>query len=264
MRLVVVSELAAMGGTPTTDHGRLLDVNASSIRDLLQQVIDERKAAGLDASFRALQALVEAEESSSPRGLSLNRTTASQIIRGSYKGEPSPGTIRAIGWLAKVSDEVAFTAAGRRPPGPPFADDLPPGVDDLTDNERRAAIEILRALVAQRREINRYVDASSGAQESGTPTAEVEDQKTRAADGRDGGTDPEGQAADDARPNVWREEPDENKADDLIGADQASGIDASTTQSDVDLAGGWRRGGGESETRRIRREQDEAAERGDA
>lgn len=40
--------------------------------------------------------------------------------------------------------------------------------------------------------------------------------------------------------------------------------DTETVQSDVGLAGGWRRGGGESETRRIRREQDEAAEAADA
>ncbi|QYW00770.1 immunity repressor [Gordonia phage Sahara] len=144
-------------------------MNATSLRDLLQQAVDRRNAQGQDASFRALQEAVEAEENSHPRGLSLNRTTASQIVRGSYKGEPSDGTIRAIGWLAGVDDEDAFAAAGRRSPGLPFAEELPPGVDDLSPKERRAAIEMLRTLVAQRREINRYVDSSSGTQEPPAP-----------------------------------------------------------------------------------------------
>ncbi|MGC5249616.1 hypothetical protein ACPXB3_22140 [Gordonia sp. DT219] len=135
----------------------------------------------------------------------------------------------------------------------------PEEADLLDDRQRRAVDELIRSIVATRGAEN----GMETAQESRAPGSEDEDQKTGAGSPRDGGTDPEGQAADDARPNVWREEPDENKADDLIGADQASGIDASTTQSDVDLVGGWRRGGGESETRRIRREQDEAAERGD-
>ncbi|AWN05065.1 immunity repressor [Gordonia phage Easley] len=144
-------------------------MNATSLRDLLQQAVDRRNAEGRDASFRALQEAVEAEESTRPRGLSLNRTTASQILRGTYKGEPSDGTIRAIGWLAGVGDEDAFAAAGRRSPGLPFAEELPPGVDDLSPKERRAAIEMLRTLVAQRREINRYVDSSTGTQEPRAP-----------------------------------------------------------------------------------------------
>ncbi|QAY05779.1 immunity repressor [Gordonia phage Vasanti] len=154
-------------------------MNATSLRDLLQQAVDRRNAQGQDASFRALQEAVEAEENSHPRGLSLNRTTASQIVRGSYKGEPSDGTIRAIGWLAGVDDEDAFAAAGRRSPGLPFAEELPPGVDDLSPKERRAAIEMLRTLVAQRREINRYVDSSSGPQEPAAPREADPREKTR-------------------------------------------------------------------------------------
>lgn len=131
-------------------------MNATTLRDLLKQAVDRRLDQGLNAGYRTLQELVEAEERHRPRGLQLNRTTASQILNGTYKGEASDGTIRAIGWLAGVSDEVAFAAADRRAPGPPFAMELPPGVDDLSPKERRAAIEILRALIAQRQEINRY------------------------------------------------------------------------------------------------------------
>lgn len=170
-------------------------MNATSLRDLLQQAVDQRNAERRDASFRALQEAVEAEESARPRGLSLNRTTASQIIRGTYKGEPSDGTIRAIGWLAGVGDEDAFAAAGRRSPGLPFAEELPPGVDDLSPKERRAAIEMLRTLVAQRREINRYVDSSSGPKEPTAPGEGGPTQKTRskvtALPRRDQGAEPD-------------------------------------------------------------------------
>jgi DNA-binding XRE family transcriptional regulator len=107
-------------------------------------------------------------------------TTLNAIEAGTYKSVPSIETIRAIGWLAKVSDEIAFTAAGRAVPGPPFAEELPPGVDDLTSPERKAAIVMLRALVAQRQELNRYVDQSDddhSAAATGTSGEENEDQE---------------------------------------------------------------------------------------
>lgn len=86
-------------------------------------------------------------------------TTLNAIEAGTYHSVPTAETIRAIGWLAGVTDEIAFAAAGRAVPGPPFAEELPPGVDDLTSSERKAAITMLRTLVAQRQEINRYVDS---------------------------------------------------------------------------------------------------------
>jgi hypothetical protein len=148
-------------------------VTATTLRDLLQQAIDKRRQDELDASMRALQEAVEAEESERPRGLALNRTTASQILKRTYKREPTPGTIRAIAWLAGVGEDVAFTAAGRRTPGVPFVLDLPPGVDDLSPKERTAVVEVLRVIVAQRQEINRYVDQTQGHRSpasAGTPT----------------------------------------------------------------------------------------------
>ncbi|TXG90652.1 hypothetical protein DW322_11065 [Rhodococcus rhodnii] len=87
-------------------------------------------------------------------GFKIVGTTLNAIEKGTYKSEPSDETVRAIGWLAGVSDDVAFAAAGRRVPGPPFAEELPPGVDDLSPRERKAAIEMLRTLIAQRQEIN--------------------------------------------------------------------------------------------------------------
>lgn len=174
-------------------------MNADSLRDLLQRVIDERKAEGLDASYRILQELVEGEERSTPRGLALNRTTASQIVKGTYKGVASPGTIRAIAWLAGVPEADAFIAAGQKPPGPPFAEELPPGVDDLSPKERRAAIEVLRTFVAMRREIDRYesetaIQGSTQSGTSGEAQSEIEEVKPS------GLNDPEqGRRLDDAR-----------------------------------------------------------------
>lgn len=106
-------------------------------------------------------------------------TTLNAIEAGTYHSVPTAETIRAIGWLARVSDDVAFTAAGRPVPGPPFAEELPPGVDDLTSPERRAAIAILRVLISQRQEINRYVDqaASSPAASAGASGEAREDEE---------------------------------------------------------------------------------------
>lgn len=124
-------------------------------------------------------------------------TTLNAIEAGTYKSEPTNDTIRAIGWLAKVSDEIAFTAAGRAMPGPPFAEELPPGVDDLTSPERKAAIVMLRALVAQRQEINRYVDQSSDDDSAAAAGAPAEGDE-----GKEGGP-PSGDG-----PKPWTPPPD--------------------------------------------------------
>ncbi|AYD83915.1 immunity repressor [Gordonia phage Getalong] len=153
-------------------------MSATRLAELLQGVIDDRKAQSLPAAYRDIEELVKAEEASNPRGLALNRQTVSEIVSGKYKKTPQDGTLRAIAWLADVSDEVAFAAAGKRVPGPPFAAELPPGVDELEDDERKTAIAVLRTLVAQRREINRYVATSSNSTEQGTPRKAGKGEKT--------------------------------------------------------------------------------------
>lgn len=80
-------------------------------------------------------------------GYKVTHTTLNAIASGTYKSEPREVTVRAIAWLAGVSVEDAFTAAGLPVPGPPFADELPPGVDYLSPKARRAVIELLRVLV---------------------------------------------------------------------------------------------------------------------
>lgn len=128
-----------------------------TLRDLLRKAIDDRTGAPL----RDIQARVDAEEAARPRGMSLNRTTASQILRGTYRGAPSAPTIRAIGWLAGVPDDVAFAAAGRPEPGPPLAQELPEGADTLDRGERAVVIDVIRILLTRRQESDEWKTAAA-------------------------------------------------------------------------------------------------------
>ena len=101
-------------------------------------------------------------------------TTISQIRNGTYKSVPTDVTIRAIAWLAGVSDEVAFKAAGQPVPGPPFAEELPPGVDNLPAKARKAAIDMLRVLVDMNKEA---ADHAPHMSQAGEPPAQPKDKK---------------------------------------------------------------------------------------
>jgi len=86
-------------------------------------------------------------EAAQVKGFKVTHATLNALLGGTYKSTPSTETIRAIAWLAGVSDEVAFTAAGQSVPGPPLADELPPGTDNLSPKSRKAVIEMLRVLI---------------------------------------------------------------------------------------------------------------------
>ena len=147
-----------------------------TLRDLVLQARDK----GL--SYRQMEEMVEASEARVRRGLKLNRTTASKIARGKHSGDAEDGTIRAIALVAGVTEDVAFTAAGRKLDGEPFAKELPVGIDDLSTRERRVALDLLRVLVAQRQEINRYESAASSPDQTQPRTpgeAEREDQEAK-------------------------------------------------------------------------------------
>jgi hypothetical protein len=117
--------------------GRLGVVNQpKSLSELVELAIRKRGSSGLGLSQLAAK-----------NGHQLTATTINQIRQGIYKSQPRESTIRAIAWLAGVSDKVAFTAAGQPVPGPPFAEELPPGVDNLPPKARKAAIDMLRVLV---------------------------------------------------------------------------------------------------------------------
>ena len=86
-------------------------------------------------------------------GFDVSHATINKIRAGTYKSTPSPETLKAIAWLAGVPETVAFEAAGMAAPGPPFAEELPPGVDLLSAKKRKVVIDLLRVLVdAEERE----------------------------------------------------------------------------------------------------------------
>lgn len=112
-----------------------------SLADLVQDAsrrhgLDGRPASGLELSKKAKS-----------KGFRLTYTTVNHIKAGTYKSVPKAETIRALAWLAGVSEEVAFTAAGQPVPGPPLADELPDGADHLSPKSRRAIIDMVRVLI---------------------------------------------------------------------------------------------------------------------
>lgn len=109
----------------------------TSLQDLAEMAVERHGLSGRQLAFKAQQ-----------HGLQLTNTTFNAIRSNTYKFQASDETLRALAWLAGVHEDVAFTAAGKPKPGPPLADELPPGVDNLSLRSRRAAIEMLRALVA--------------------------------------------------------------------------------------------------------------------
>lgn len=115
----------------------------TTLKDLLDSAADQRGLSGRKLADLAQQ-----------HGFKLVHTTINQIRSGSYKSRPSEDNLRAIAWLAGVNERVAFEAVGRKLPGKPFAEELPPGVGQLGPRERKAAIELLRAFVAQQERID--------------------------------------------------------------------------------------------------------------
>lgn len=86
--------------------------------------------------------------------------TFQELKTGPPKSWPkSAETIRGIARALGVTERAVVLAFARSlgvdvAGGSLFAQQLPPGVDDLSPKERKAAIEMLRVLVAQRQEIN--------------------------------------------------------------------------------------------------------------
>ncbi|WP_422934950.1 hypothetical protein [Sinomonas sp. P47F7] len=108
----------------------------TSLRDLVELAMRRHDTSGRQLAFLAQK-----------NGFTIAVTTVNHLKAGTYKSTPTAETIRAIAWLAGVSDEVAFTAAGQPVPGPPLADELPPGSDSLPPKARKAVIEMIRVLV---------------------------------------------------------------------------------------------------------------------
>lgn len=131
----LVTEFVRVSGT-TKREGHI--ISGVTEKHTLPELIEQASVKHNGASGRRLADIA------ADAGYDVSHTTLNRIRSGTYQGAPTPTTIRAIAHLAGVPEEQAFAAAGQDVPGIPFASVLPPGVDNLGPNERRAVIELLR------------------------------------------------------------------------------------------------------------------------
>lgn len=146
MDLLLVTTRHVPASNSWTPPGRVAALNASPrLRELVGAALERHRTSVRQLSFLAQK-----------QGFRVTRTALNQLRAGTYMSVPSGETLRAIAWLADVSGKVAFTSAGRPIPGPMFAEDLPPGVDNLSPKARRAAIDLLRILVDMNRDADEW------------------------------------------------------------------------------------------------------------
>ena len=107
-----------------------------TLKGLIEMAIERHQTSSRQLAFKAQEA-----------GFKIVYTTINQIRNGIYKSKPSEVTLKAIAYLAGVDESVAFAAAGQQVPGPPLADELPPGADHLSPKSRKAVVEMVRVLV---------------------------------------------------------------------------------------------------------------------
>lgn len=107
-----------------------------SLKGLVEAAVERYDTSIRQLAFKAHEA-----------GFKVTYTTLHQIRSGKYKSIPGEQTLRAIAYLAGVEETVAFTAAGQPVPGPPLADELPPGADNLSPKSRKAVVDMVRVLV---------------------------------------------------------------------------------------------------------------------
>lgn len=89
------------------------------------------------------------------KGLTLSYTTVDKILAGTYTSRPSRKTLEALAKLAGVPVAQVYEAANEVPPQAPFADQLPPGVDTLTPEQRKVIIDIARVFLKENKTIHR-------------------------------------------------------------------------------------------------------------
>lgn len=125
--------------------------------ETLKDLLDKAKERHGVTSGRALADLTNG------RKHTIDRTQVNALLKGTYKSELRPSTIRAIAWLAGVDDDRAFRAADQKIPGPPFAEELPPRADYLSDTQRSAVITVIRAFLGSAEEEGGRADGTAAA-----------------------------------------------------------------------------------------------------
>lgn len=81
-------------------------------------------------------------------GHDISHATLNRLRQGTYATRPTDASIRAIAYLADVSENTAFTAAGVR--APEAVDYQPPReAQRMSTRQRKALDEVIRAFVAE-------------------------------------------------------------------------------------------------------------------
>jgi hypothetical protein len=80
-------------------------------------------------------------------GHDISHATLNRLRQGTYATRPSDASIRAIAYLADVSESIAFTAAGVRAPTA-VVYQPPPEAQRMTTRQRKALDELIRAFAS--------------------------------------------------------------------------------------------------------------------
>lgn len=114
-----------------------------SLRDIAQLAQQRHDGAG----GRAMQRLADRA------GLVMSPTTFDRIAAGIYRSKPQEKTLQALAYLAGISEQRVYKAAGRPYVAAKFADQLPPDIDQLNEDQREALIYVARAFLKTNREL---------------------------------------------------------------------------------------------------------------
>lgn len=85
----------------------------------------------------------------------MSRSTFDRMLKGEYPSRSMPQTLEALAYLAGVPVERVYEAADRRYDAKKFAEQLPPDIDQLTEDQRNAVITVARAFLNANRENER-------------------------------------------------------------------------------------------------------------
>lgn len=130
-----------------------------SLRDIALLAQERHDGAG----GRAMQRLAE------KAGKVISPTTFDRIVGGIYRSQPQAKTLDALAYLAGVTEERVYKAAGRPYTAAKFADQLPPEIDSLTEDQREALIYVARAFLKNNREIEGLKNELQQSKQSDSP-----------------------------------------------------------------------------------------------
>lgn len=114
-----------------------------TLKDVAQAASDNNGGAG----GRQLGRIAE------KAGLTLSYTTVDKILAGTYTSRPGRRTLEALSKLSGIPLAVVFEAAQMELPQARLADQLPPEADNLTPEQRKVIIDLIRLFIRENRHI---------------------------------------------------------------------------------------------------------------